>query len=111
MEAPEGHRAKDRGVYTYPAHIAHVQALIALIAESKVNRGVLTDTLAEEHFFLSPDAKLMPIFARRFVVCNEDLQSSAVVSIWDSKDAIVYGRWRQEYLEREFLGVTPDWAR
>jgi hypothetical protein len=93
------------GVYTYPRDIDLIRDLIASV---NTDRNVLITTLAEEGFSLSARAKLMPIYAHRYVVCDEDFESSVVLSIWDSEDAIVYGYSLQEYLEREFLGKRQD---
>ena len=89
------------GVYSYPRDLEVVQHCIA---EASKDRETLTATLAEEGFTLSAAAKLTPIYAHRFVVCDRDKESSVVLSIWDSQDAVVYGDSLQEYLEREFLG-------
>ena len=89
----------------YPRDVELVQRLISKVND---NRDTLKATLAEEGFTLSEAAKLMPFFAHRFVVCDEDPESSVVLSIWDSEDAIVYGNSLQEYLEREFLGERRD---
>jgi len=45
----------------------------------------------------------MPIYAHRYIVCAPDLAGSAVLSISDGADAIVYGSSLLEYLEGEFL--------
>jgi len=93
------------GVYNHPRDIELVRRLISEVNE---NRDKLKSTLAEEGFSLSATAKLMPIFAHRFVVCDEDIESCVVLSVWDSEDAIVYGNSMQEYLERESLGERQD---
>ena len=95
------------GVYNYPRDIEVVRGMIEAVCS---DRETLTSTLSEEGIELSAKAMLMPIFAHRYVVCDEDQEASVVLSIWDSADAIVYGRSLQEYLEREFLGVNPTWA-
>jgi hypothetical protein len=96
------------GVYSFPRDLERVKRCIA---EAGENHEVLIATLRKEGFELSRTAKLIPIYAHRFLVCDEDRDKSAVLSIWDSEDAIVYGMELQEYLEREFLGITPDWAK
>jgi len=88
------------GIYAYPRDRERVQCCIA---EANENRDILAATLAEQGFVLSVSAKLMPIYAHRYVVCDSDQKSSVVLSIWNSEDAIVYGYSLQEYLEREFL--------
>jgi hypothetical protein len=89
------------GVYVYPRDLEVVRKLIL---DANENRGTLRATLTNEGFDLVPTSKLMPIYAHRYVVCD-GAESSAVLSIWDAKDAIVYGNSLQEYLEREFLGI------
>ena len=96
------------GVYVYPRDLEIVRQCIA---EVEHDRDTLVNTLAEEGFALSLTTKLVPIYAHRFVVCDGGAENCAVLSIWDSEDAIVYGRSLQEYLEREFLGTVPGWAR
>lgn len=89
------------GVYSYPRDLALVRQLILEVSES---REVLSATLEEEGFDLSPNAKLMPIYAHRYVVCDQAMENCPVLSIWDAEDAIIYGHTLREYLEREFLG-------
>jgi hypothetical protein len=95
------------GVYKFPRDIEVVREMNATVSQ---DRETLVSILAEEGMALGPTAELMPIFAHRYVVCEEDPESSVVLSVWDSQDAIVYGRSLQEYLEREFLGIMPQWA-
>jgi hypothetical protein len=66
-------------------------------------RAALTATLARQGFDLAPESSLMPIYAHRYIVCAPDLAGSAVLSISDGADAIVYGSSLLEYLEGEFL--------
>jgi hypothetical protein len=93
------------GVYSFPRDIAHVQLRIS---EVSANREKLAATLADQGFILAVTATLMPIYAHRVVVCDEDPKSSVVLSIWDSEDAVVYGNSLQEYLEVEFLKKHRD---
>jgi hypothetical protein len=72
------------------------------------NFDTLRTTLADEGFLLSATAKLMPIYAHRYVVCDGAEENCPVLSIWDFEDAIVYGNTFREYLEKEFLGKTPS---
>ena len=95
------------GVYSYPKDLERIKLCIS---ETNENRDVLRATLEEQGFKLSESAKLIPIYAHRFLVCDEDRERSVVLSIWDSEDAIVYGKELQEYLEWEFLGKIPSWA-
>lgn len=88
------------GVYRYPDDLDHV---LLMIAELPAVRTILRATLYEEGFDLSDLAKLVPIYAHRYVVCGQEPDKCAVLSIWDAKDAIVYGHTLEEYLEREFL--------
>jgi len=62
--------------------------------------------MAEQGFGLAPQDSLVPIFIHRYVVCTSDRASSVVLSVQDGTDAIVYGNSLEEYLEREFLGVS-----
>lgn len=51
----------------------------------------------QQYFFL------LPIFAHRFVVCDQNnLDFSMVLSIYDH-DIVIYGKDLREYLENEFL--------
>jgi hypothetical protein len=59
--------------------------------------------MAEESFDLQPTAALVPVYSHRYLVCTPSLDSSVVLSIHDTHDAIVYGNSLKEYLEREFL--------
>jgi hypothetical protein len=95
------------GVYAYPKDLKIVQHCIAEVEEDS---DTLVTTLAEQGFTLTPTASLMPIYMHRYVVCESVKNCSVVLSIWDSKDAIVYGYSLQEYLEREFLGKKPSWV-
>ena len=69
-----------------------------------MNPEQLRNSLSEEGFQLGEEAKLLPIFAHRYVVCSPEAPSCAVLSIWDSSDAIVYGQSLPEYLQREVFG-------
>jgi SMI1/KNR4 family protein SUKH-1 len=91
------------GVYSYPRDL---EVIIKKIEDAKGYREELTITLAEQGFVLAAEARLVPIFAHRYVACVSNLDSSEVLSIADEHDAIVYGSSLEEYLEREFLG-TP----
>jgi hypothetical protein len=87
------------GVYSYPKDGEVIKQRLNDISEDR--EGVAHD-LAEGGFNLPPEAKLVPIYAHRYVVCTQDLDSSVVVSIV-SGDAIVYGNTLEEYLKKEFL--------
>jgi len=88
------------GVYSYPRDLEIVRRLIADVSK---DRAELTATLAEEGFALPVKASLVPIYGRRYLVCTPSLDSSVVLSIDGSDDAIIYGNSLKEYLEREFL--------
>jgi hypothetical protein len=77
-----------------------------LIEDVNEDRGELTNTLAQEGFALEPAAALVPIYGHRYLVCTPSLDSSVVLSIDGSDDAIVYGNSLKEYLEREFLSAS-----
>ncbi len=98
-------RAFIPGFYSYPRDIELVRLLIA---DADSNRTELQATLLEQGFQLPDDARLVPIFAHRYVVCTSDPNESAVVSIWSPSDAIVYGCSLLDYLEREVLSEQAD---
>lgn len=99
----EPHR-KSVGVYSYPRDIELVRERIEHISSS---RAEITSDLAEQGFELLPEAKLVPVYAHRYVVCSSNLDDSVVLSIVvHDVDAIVYGNSLKEYLEREFLNAA-----
>jgi len=91
------------GVYSYPRDLEQVRHRISDVAE---DRDGITTELAEQGFTLHPDARLVPIFSHRYVVCDSDAMSCVVLSIVGT-DAIVYGDTLRTYLEKEFLRGTP----
>lgn len=91
------------GVYSYPRDLEIVRELIEDIRQE---RAELTATMAEQGFDLPPEAKLVPIYGHRYVVCTPSLDTSVVLGIDGGDDAIVYGNSLTEYLEREFLRDT-----
>ena len=95
----ENHRFGS-GFYSYPRDMEAIQKMIR---HAWADASQLRETLLDEGFCLPDDAKLVPIYSHRFVVCSSRLDAGVVLSIWDSSDAIVYGRSLQEYLEREIL--------
>jgi hypothetical protein len=89
------------GVYSYPRDLEIVKQRIEDLRESW---DEIVRDLAEQGFNLPAEAKLVPIYAHRYVVCTSNLDCSVVLSIVvHSTDAIVYGKSLEEYLEREFL--------
>jgi hypothetical protein len=88
------------GVYSYPRDIEVIKERIEDLRES---RAELTTTLAEQGFDLPMEANLVPIFIHRYIVCGSNLTSSAVLSVFDGSDAIVYGNTLRECLEIDFL--------
>ena len=89
------------GVYSYPGDIEIVKARIECI---RTSRAEIAADLAGQGFELPAEARLVPVFIHRYVVCTSDLNSSVVLSIVvNSTDAIVYGNSLREYLEKEFL--------
>jgi hypothetical protein len=88
------------GFYSYPRDLEQIKKRIENVSTDKIQ---LSATLEEQGFHLSDDAKLIPIFGHRYVVCSHILDGSPVLSIWDATDAIVYGRSLLEYLEKEVL--------
>jgi hypothetical protein len=94
------------GVYSYPRDIEIVKQRIEDVNKFRVE---LTATMADQGFDLSAKASLVPIYKHRYVVCTANQDSSAVISIADGTDAIVYRNSFQEYLEKEFLLLSePD---
>lgn len=91
------------GFYSYPRDIERICQLIKLVEEC---RPELKETLLNEGYRLPDDATLIPIFGHRFVVCDQHVVGSVVLSIWDASDAIIYGKNIKEYLEREVLSES-----
>jgi hypothetical protein len=87
------------GVYSYPRDLQHVRERISNLVG---NRNEIAAGLLEQGFALHPEARLVPIFLHRYIVCDSDPQSSSVLSIHGT-DAIVYGRSLRDYLVKEFL--------
>jgi hypothetical protein len=88
------------GVYSYPRDLEIVRRLIEGVSKDRIE---LTITLKEQSFDLPVEAGLMPIYSHRYLVCAPIVDSSVVLSIDGSDDAIVYGNSLKEYLEKEFL--------
>jgi hypothetical protein len=86
------------GVYSYARDMEIIQRRVESVRQ---DRSEIAVVLAEQGFALSPEARLMPIFSHRYVVCETNLDSSVVLSIHGA-DAIVYGNNLQEYLTKEF---------
>ena len=91
------------GFYSFPRDLRRVQELIDFVHRGRTE---LCATLREEGFELSDEAALVPVYAHRYVVCAPNTESCPVLSIWDSSDAIVYGKSLKDYLEREVLDLT-----
>lgn len=89
------------GVYSYPRDLDIVNQLIEEVGRE---RAELNITLSEQGFELPAEAKLVPIYGHRYLVCTSDPKNSVVLSIDGGDDAIVYGNSLKEYFEREFLG-------
>ena len=89
------------GVYSYPRDIEIVKQLMK---EMRAGHEEIAIDLAEQGFELPAEARLVPIYGHRYVVCTSNLNSSVVLSVvLKDTDAIVYGNSLREYLEREFL--------
>jgi len=99
-DSGEKHRF-GQAFYSYPRDLSLIRDLIEI---ASTDPKQLRQTLAEEGFQLGQDAKLLPIFSHRYVVCSSGVEVSAVLSLWDSTDAIVYGQSLPEYLQREVFG-------
>jgi hypothetical protein len=84
--------------YSYPRDIELIKGRInSAWAEPEQ----LRDTLSAEGFQLEKNAKLLPIYSHRYVVCSPTKESCAVLSIWDASDSIVYADSLPNYLKRE----------
>jgi hypothetical protein len=90
--------------YAYPRDIERVLQSVEFAAR---DRAQLRATLAEEGFDLRENARLIPIYGHRFVVCLPEGETCAVVSILNAFDAIVYGSSVSDYLYRE-LGLDES---
>jgi hypothetical protein len=88
------------GFYSYPRDLELIKKRIESVSTDKIQ---LSATLEEQGFHLPDDAKLIPIYFHRYLVCSPSIDSSPVLSIWHASDAIVYGRSLLEYLEKEVL--------
>ena len=88
-----------RDVYAYPRDLEVVKAYIEIL---KPDLSEIVAVLAEQGYNLEKTAKLLPIFSHRYLVCDENRESSVVLSIVGT-DAIVYGEALIEYLQAEFL--------
>ncbi len=88
------------GFYSFPADLERIRQIID---EVEQDRTQLRATLKDEGFELSDEARLVPIFAHRSVVCDPASGSSVVLSIYRADDAIIYGSSLREYLEKEVL--------
>jgi hypothetical protein len=87
------------GLYSYPRDL---KAVLQRIAEVEAVRTEITTELDEQGFTLAAETKLFPIYLHRYMVCELNLASSVVLSIYGT-DAIVYANSTQEYLNKEFL--------
>jgi hypothetical protein len=87
------------GVYSYPRDLAVVKERIEMAEERRVE---IVAALADQGFDLLGQARLVPIFGHRYVVCEADPERCVVLSVHGT-DAIVYGNSLQEYLAAEFL--------
>jgi len=86
------------GFYAYPRDI---ELVLELMKSAGEDRAQLLATLAEEGIDLPDTARLVPIFAHRYVACIPGSETSMVLSIWDPSDAILYGRTLEKYLYKE----------
>jgi hypothetical protein len=92
------------GVYSYPRDMEVVKQLIEVVEE---NRDDVVLDLASQGFHLPTQARLVPVFGHRYLLCTRKLNTSVVLSVVvDAVDAIVLGNSLREYLMKEFLAVT-----
>jgi len=90
-----------QGVYSFPRDVEEIRRRTTAIYSAQAE---LIADLAEQGFVLPIDARLIPIYDHRYVVCTSDINCSTVLSIvLNDIDAIVYANSLREYLEREFL--------
>ena len=85
------------GFYSYPRDIDIVKEYIGYV---EMDREEINLVLKEDGYELDPEAKLVPIYGHRYVVCSSDLSKSTVLSI-EGTDAIVYGDSLENYLLNE----------
>jgi hypothetical protein len=88
------------GFYSFPADLERIRQIIDEVESDRIQ---LNTTLRDEGFEHSGEARLVPIFAHRSIVCDPASEESVVLSIYSATEAIVYGNSLQEYLEREIL--------
>ena len=98
------------GVYSYPGDIETVKTRVEHAHASRVE---IAADLAGQGFELPAEARLVPLYIHRYVVCTSDLNSSVVLSIVvNATDAIVYGNslrniWKKNFSEIESAGGSP----
>jgi hypothetical protein len=73
------------GFYSYPRDLELIKKRIENVSTDKIQ---LSATLEEQGFHLPDDAKFIPIYSHRYLVCSPSIESSPVLSIWDASDAI-----------------------
>ena len=96
------------GVYSYTGDLKFVRDGMDTVSQHRA--GIASD-LASQGFDLDEDAKLVPIYGHRYVVCTQNLSSSVVVSIVvDDIDAVVFGNSLEDYLIKEFLSSLAPCA-
>jgi hypothetical protein len=88
------------GIYAYPRDLKIVKEMMGRCQKEWTQ---LSATMAAQGFRLTEDAKLVPIYAHRYVVCTGEHNAGMVLSIQSADDAIVYADSLTEYLEKEFL--------
>ena len=88
------------GFYSYPRDLEWIKKRIELASTDKAQ---LAATLEEQGFHLPANAKLIPVYAHRYLVCSPNADGSPVLSIWNASDAIVYGHSLLDYLGKEVL--------
>lgn len=87
------------GVYSYPRDFETVERRTR---EASQDWAEIVGELYSQGIAIPQDAKLVPIYSHRFVLCEHDHERSLVLSL-DGTDTIVYGASLKEYLEKEFL--------
>lgn len=93
------------GVYSYPRDSEVVKQLIGIL---EGNRHAIALDLASQGFHLPAQASLVPICGHRYVVCTRNLNTSVVLSVVvHDVDATVYANSLREYLQKDFMGLSP----
>jgi hypothetical protein len=96
---------KSPGVYSYPRDLDPVRKRAGDIRE---NWDEIVRDLGSQGFELISEARVIPVYEHRYLVCAPNLENSIMLSIAvNSVDAMVYANSLEEYLVKEFLPQGP----